>query len=124
MPSGAALLRAYSVVGLAATVLAVRRAEPARLFAIRFPGSVAGQALTVGTGLSAPLPVLAAMALRGSHLDRRTTAASSALFAIGALGEPVTWRSLRSPGADPALTAVAALNVVLPAAALLRARVR
>lgn len=110
-------LRLYSVCGLAGTAVAVRRGESARLFGIPFPGRIGVQAATIGTGLSAPVPLLLGVAGAASRLRAPLIAGLSALFVAGALGEPVTWRVLRQPSSDPLLAVIALANVALPVAA-------
>ncbi|HEX9260285.1 MAG TPA: hypothetical protein VF855_12155 [Acidimicrobiales bacterium] len=104
-------LRTYAVAGLAATVLAIRRDEPARPFGIGFPGPVAAQALVVGTGLSAPVPMLP---LVWQARSPKVKGMLAAMFLVGALGEPVTWRTLRRPLRNPLVTAVVVANIALP----------
>lgn len=113
-----ALLDLYAVVGVVATMAAIRRSEPARLFGLRFPGTVATQAATIGTGISAPLPVLLVAPLIGRRGGRNVSTALASTFLVGALGEPATWRALRRPRRDPSLTAIALANLVLPGLAL------
>lgn len=107
----------YAVVGALATVAAIRRSEPARLFGVRFPGTVAVQAATIGTGISAPLAALLFAPLVGRRGGSTSTALASA-FLAGALGEPATWRALRRPSRDLSLTAIVLANLILPTLAL------
>jgi hypothetical protein len=104
----------YAAVGALATVAAIRRSEPARLFGLRFPGTVAMQAATIGTGISAPLPALLIAPLVGRLRGGSASTALAAAFLVGALGEPATWRVGRSPSRDRLLSGVVLVNVVLP----------
>ncbi len=114
----------YVAVGALATVAAIRRSEPARLFGMHFPGRVAMQAATIGTGISAPLPALAVAPLVGRRKGGVASVALASAFLAGAMGEPATWRALRRPSRDPLLTAIVLANLILPSVALAQRRAR
>ena len=115
-------MRWLLLVNLVGAVHAVRRDLPARLWGIRFPGSATLHALTIGSAASAPPAMLAALVLaaRRNRTDGVWWLATT--FAVGVLGEPDTWRTLRQPGGDPVATACVVGEIALPAALLWRVR--
>ncbi len=117
MPTRSTLLRLYGALGLISTLVALQRGERARLFGLRFPGSVPMQAATIGTGISAPVPALLVLPVVDHRRDG-VPAALAAAFLVGALGEPATWRAVRNPSGDRVLSAVVLCNVALPLLAL------
>lgn len=114
MPTRSTLLRVYGALGLVSTLVALQRGERARLFGLRFPGTVAMQAVTIGTGISAPLPALLIAPLVGRRRGGSASTALASAFLVGALGEPATWRVVRRRSRDRVLSAVVLVNVVLP----------
>jgi hypothetical protein len=113
-----ALARSYLAVSVVGAALAVRRDRPARLFGLRYPGTVVQQAFTIGTAASPPPCMLALL----WWADRRENASLLRLLAagylVGVFGEPDTTRALRRAAADPLGAAVAVLQIALPAALL------
>jgi len=109
---------AVSAVG---AVHAVRRNRPARFAAIHLPGSPAAHACTIGSPLSAPPLMLAALV--GSAASERAGVVRllSAGFLIGILGEVDTWSVVRRPASDPVAAACIAGYLVLPAVMLMGA---
>jgi hypothetical protein len=108
---------AYVGVGVYATRVAITSKEPARFAGRRYPGANGAQFLWLGTGLSAPVYILAGYAraaLRGDPRMLRTLAAASL---AGQLGEPVTWR-----GSSLQQRAIVAANIVLPAVVMVSLR--
>lgn len=77
------------------------------------------QALTIGTPLSAPPALLAALALAELRSDRQRRRALALVFAVGVLGEPDSWRALANPRDEPATTVLVALDLAMPLAMLL-----
>ncbi len=110
------LVKLYVAVSLIGAVHSIRRGKPARLFGLHFPGSVAAQALTIGTAISAPPTMLAALLVAESRGRRDIVRILSMMFICGVLGEADTPTALRRPRADPLGTACVALEVLLPAA--------
>ncbi len=117
-----ALARVYIAVSLLGAVHAVRRGRPARFAGLRFPGTPFAHALTVGTPLSAPPAMLAALtiAVRKNHVG--ATRMLSFLFLVGILAEPDSWAALRQPKADPSATGWTVLDAALPIALFTKAR--
>ncbi len=101
----------YVAVGLYATRVALRDDVRARFGGIAFPGTAAQQCTFFGTGLSAPLVLLAAWSVAIAHDDRITVRTLAAATFLGSLGEPVTWqrRYSRIVGASLAMSAVVVL---------------
>ena len=110
---------AYAGVGVYATRVAITSKEPARFAGRRYPGASGSQFLWLGTGLSAPVYVLAGYVRAGLRGDERMLRALAAATLAGQLGEPVTWRS-----SDARQRAIVAANIVLPAVVMLSLRRR
>lgn len=97
---------------------------PAEFAGIRTGKPVVVDFLTwFGTALSPPLPMmlahaaLTALALRGEKAGRlgvKGLTALGALFTIGMLGEPITYRALRPRTVDPLKAALITGNIVFP----------
>ena len=106
----------YLAVAVVGAVHAVRLERPVRFAGINLPGTPSQQALTVGTPLSAP-PVLLAALLVSSRRGRNDIVRMLAmLFLLGIAGEVDTWTTLRNPTVDLLATTCVLLDVVLPAA--------
>ncbi len=112
----------YLAVAVVGAVHAVRLERPVRFAGINLPGTPSQQALTVGTPLSAP-PVLLAALLVSSRRGRNDIVRMLAmLFIVGIAGEVDTWSALRKPTADLLATACVVLNAALPAAMVWKSR--
>ena len=112
----------YLAVAIVGAVHAVARDRPARFAGVTLPGTPRQQALTVGTPLSAPPLMLAALVVAG-RCDRNDIVRRLAiLFIVGMVGEVDTWTTLRKPTADLVTTACVVLDVALPAAMMRRSQ--
>ena len=101
----------YVAIGLYATRVASRDDVRARFGGIAFPGTAAQQCTFLGTGLSAPIVLLAAWSAAIAHDDRLALRTLAAATFLGSLGEPVTWQR-RYPaivGTSLALSAIVVL---------------
>ena len=112
----------YLAVAVVGAVHAVRRERPARFAGIDLPGTPAQQALTVGTPLSAPPLMLAALLVASRRGRNDIVRMLAMLFIVGIAGEVDTWSALRQPTADLLATACVVLNAALPAAMVWRSR--
>lgn len=112
----------YLAVGAVGAVHAIRMDQPARFAGMRLPGSPRQQAWTIGTPLSAPPVMLAALVFAGRRGRNDMVRMLATLFVVGILGEVDTWTTLRQPTADVLATACVVLDVVLPAALVWRSR--
>jgi hypothetical protein len=110
---------AYAGVGVYATREAIMNKEPARFGGRKYPGASGTQFLWLGTGLSAPVYVLAGYVRAGLRGDDRMLRALAAATLAGQLGEPITWR-----GANGRQRAIVAANIVLPAVVMVSLRRR
>lgn len=118
----------YVALGLVSTFVGIAGAIKAEPLKLSTGWSVTTDALLgIGTGISAPWPLLAVTLVasgrvRGHHglLWQRVLGVLSGTFLVGALVEPVTWRGLRQVE-DGIVATVAALNVALPVLLLLAA---
>lgn len=117
-----ALAKVYLLVSLLGAVHAVRRGRPARFAGLHFPGTPLAHALTIGTPLSAPPAMLAALLFAVRSRRRGATCLLALLFFLGIIAEPDSLAALRKPTSDPLATGCAALDTALPIALLVTAR--
>lgn len=111
---------AVSVVG---AVHSLSRGRPARFAGIRLPGTAVQHALTIGSPLSAPPAMLAALVIADRRGRDDVVRVLSAMFVVGILGEADTWTMLRrGPRSDPIAALCAAFYVVLPATLMWQTR--
>jgi hypothetical protein len=112
------LVRSILAVNALGAVTALRQRRPARFAGISLPGPPVLQALTIGSSMSAP-PIMLGLLVVGARRGRTDIVRSvAALFVLGILGEPDTWRALRRPSSDPVSAACVVLEIVLPATLL------
>jgi hypothetical protein len=116
------LIRALLGASVVGAVHAIRLRRPARFAAIPLPGSAAVHAATIGSPLSAPPLMLAALVIAERRGRPDVIAVLSGLFVVGILGEVDTWHAVRAPGADPVATACVVAYVLIPAALVATAR--
>ena len=112
------LVPSYAAVAVVGAVHSIRRGRPARFVGIRLPGTPAQHAWTIGTPLSAPPLMLAALAVAARRGRDDIVRMLAMLFVVGIAGEVDTWATLRRPAADPLGTACVALDAAIPAAML------
>ena len=110
-----ALTIAVSTVGAAH---AIERGQTARMFGIRLPGTAPTHAATIGTALSAPPGMLAALVVADRTNRPGITRVLALMFLFGILAEADTWTALRRPHEDPMATFVVAAEIALPLALL------
>jgi hypothetical protein len=121
------LATAYIGFNVVGAVRSLRRGRPARFLGVQLPGPPVAKALTIGTPLSAPPAMLIALAVAAHSRRDDIVLVLSAMFIVGIVGEPDTYRALRRPVVDPISSTCAALDAALPAAmaaSALRARRR
>jgi hypothetical protein len=111
-------------VSVAGAIHAIRRDRPARMFGLRFPGSTALHAATIGTSISAPPAMLVLLWIADRTGRPRVIRVLAGLFFVGILCEVDTWTTMRHPGDDPAATGVVVAEIALPIALLTAARGR
>jgi hypothetical protein len=109
---------AISGVGAAHSV---RRNRTARFLAVPVPGSPAVHACTIGSPLSAPPLMLAALVAAATRERAGVVRLLSAGFLVGILGEVDTWSVVRRPTSDPVAAACVAGYLALPAVMLVSA---
>ena len=115
---------AYVVASVVGAAHSVRGGRTARFGGVRLPGSPLLHALTIGTPLSAP-PVMVAAMVWAERRDRPdVTRALAALFVVGILGEVDTWSTLAHPRRSPFTTALVALDLILTISIQAEARAR
>ena len=112
------LARLYLAVSVIGAVRAVQRQRLCRFAGLSFPGTPAQQALTVGTPMSAPPLMLAALAVCVRRRRVKWVRMLAAAFFVGSIGELDTLKTLRNPTADPVSTVCTALELAVPAALL------
>lgn len=110
---------AYAGVGVYATRVAITSKEPARFAGRKYPGAGGSQFVWLGTGLSAPVYMLAGYVRAGLRGDERALRRLAVASIAGQLGEPVTWRS-----SDLRQRAIVAANIVLPTVIMMSLRRR
>ena len=83
---------AYVAFGAYGISVAIDEGEAARFAGLTYPGPVTTQFAWIGTGLSAPLPILAGYTGAAISGNRRALALLAGTTLLGQLGEPLTWR--------------------------------
>ena len=109
------MVRALLVVSVVGAADSIRQRRPARFAGVQLPGSAIQHALTIGSPLSAPPLMLAALGAADRRGRTDIVRLLAALFIIGILGEVDTWANLRDPTADPIATACVTAYVLIPA---------
>lgn len=118
------LLKSYLVLNVVGAALSVQRRRSPRLFGIRLPGTPLIHALTIGSPMSAPPLMLMALIVAERRRRLDVVAAISAMFVCGIAGEADTVAALRRPRADPVVTALVVLELVVPGSLFVVARRR
>jgi len=109
------MVRTLLLVSAIGAADSIHRQRPARFAGLRLPGSATQHALTIGSPLSAPPLMLAALVAADRRGRTDLVRLLAAMFIIGILGEIDTWADLSDPTAAPIATACAAAYVLLPA---------
>jgi hypothetical protein len=112
---------AYVGVSVVGAVHSLRRGREARFLGVQLPGPAVAKALSIGTPLSAPPAMLAALALAACRRRDDALFVLGAMFLVGILGEPDTYRAVRRPTADPLGSMCAALEAAVPTAIVVSA---